>query len=300
MAVSIFLTGGSGFLGRRVLDRLKAQNVRVVCLVRKRPAIRSETIEFIPGELADRDSYSEALRKCDVILHLAAATGKNAPGEYFRVNRDGTAALLLEAKRAGISRFTYVSSIAAGFRDISKYPYAQSKRQAESLVSESGLHWTIIRPTMIFGPESPVLAGLRRLAALPVMPVFGNGRALVQPIFVDDLADVMTATLQDDPGERTFEIGGPEVLSIEELLCRIRGALGIRSRRIVHLPAEPLAAVLEWIEPALRSILPISAGQLASFTNDGVAMPDRAPGEWPAGLRGIDEMLQVLTTNGSA
>jgi NADH dehydrogenase len=156
----------------------------------------------------------------------------------------------------------------------------------------SGLRWTIVRPTMIFGPGSPVLEGLRRLAALPVMPVFGNGRAPVQPIFVDDLAGAVAALLEEPASEgRTIEIGGPEVLSMERLLLRIRRKLGIRNARLVHLPAGPTAAFLGLLEPVLRPLLPVTAGQLASLTSDGTAVPDSLVALWQSGWRKIDEML---------
>jgi NADH dehydrogenase len=220
----------------------------------------------------DGASYRKALEGCAAVIHLAAATGKTAPSEYFRINRDGTAALVAEAQRAGVRRFLFTSTIAAKFGNVSRYYYAQSKQQAEKIVAGSGLDWTTIRPTMIFGEGSPVLAGLRRLASLPVVPVFGNGRALVQPVFVDDLSAAIAAILDDRASYgRTIEIGGPEVLSIEELLLRVRKSAGIPDSRRIHLPANLMAACLGLAEPVLRPLLPVTAGQLASFTNDGTA-----------------------------
>jgi NADH dehydrogenase len=293
MGSSICVTGASGFLGARLLDHLKQSGRKVVCLGRRRPIALPENAEFIAGDLLDSSAAARAVKGCGAVLHLAAATGKHSPAEYFRVNRDGTRMLAEEAQRAGVERFLYVSTIAVKFQDISRYYYAQSKQQAEAIVAKSGLPFTIIRPTMIFGAGSPVLDGLRKLAAMPAIPIFGSGQARVQPVFVDDLAAIVAALMEDaDSLGRTVEVGGPEVCSIEQLLLRIRNAAGIPNGRVIHLPATPIAACLSWLEPIMRPLLPVTAGQLTSFTNDGTAAPDPCISRWKAGMRGIDEMLR--------
>jgi nucleoside-diphosphate-sugar epimerase len=293
MAGSVFLTGASGFLGRRLLERLAGSGHTVVCLGRRKPALESRNVGFIPGDLLDREACRRAIAGCQTVIHLAAATGKHRPADYFRVNRDGTAVVVEEAQRAGVERLLFASTVAVKFTDLRHYWYAQSKQQAEKIVAESGLCWTIVRPTMIFGRGSPVLDGLRRLAALPLVPVFGDGRASVQPVFVEDLACAIAALLEEPAAyRRIVEIGGPQVLSMEELLLRIRaGGTGRQNRATVHLPARPVAMVLGWLEPFLRPLLPVTAGQLASFTNDGTAEPGPWTGAWLAGMRNIDEML---------
>lgn len=293
MGDSIGVTGASGFLGSRLLDRLQQSGRKVACLGRRKPAATSGNVEFIEGDLLDSGAVRRAVEGCGTVVHLAAATGKHSPAEYFRVNRDGTEALVSEARRAGVERFLYISTIAVKFQDISRYCYAQSKRQAEAIVAGSGLPWTIIRPTMIFGPGSPVLAGFQRLASLPAIPVFGDGSARVQPVFVDDLAAIIAAMVEaPDFAGRTVEIGGPEILSIEQLLLRIRTSAGIPNGRVIHLPVKPIAACLSWLEPAMRQLLPVTAGQLTSFTNDGTAAPDPCVARWQAGMRGVEEMLR--------
>jgi NADH dehydrogenase len=292
MERSILLTGASGFLGSRLLGRVAARRARVVCLGRRRPAAGAANIEFVSGDLLHVESCRRALAGCDTVLHLAAATGKHPRAEYFRINRGGTEVLLRQAREAGVARFLYVSTIAAKFNDRAHYHYAESKEQAEELVRESGLNWTIIRPTMIFGPGSPVQGGLERIASFPVIPVFGNGRTPVQPIFVEDAADAIARVLDSSLFDRRIvEIGGPEVLGIEELLLRMRRVAGVGNRRAIHLPVGPLAACLAAIEPVLRPLLPITAGQLASFKNAGTAAHDCSVADWQSGMRRVDQML---------
>jgi nucleoside-diphosphate-sugar epimerase len=302
MTGAIFLTGTSGYLGSRLLPRLASDGARrIVCLSRRKPVDSvSGNVEFVRGDLLERESYAGAIAGCDSVVHLAAATGKHAPAEYMRVNRDGTEALAIEARRAGVQRFLHVSTIAVKFSDKSHYPYAQSKQQAEAIVAKTGLRWIVVRPTLILGKNAPGLIGLSRLAGLPIVPVFGDGRTLVQPVFVDDLAACLIAILKDDRFEgQTMEIGGPQVLSIEDLLLSIRRAQGGRGTTVLHLPARPIAACLGWMEPFLRALLPFTAGQLASFSNAGTIDPDPWVEQQQVKMKSVDEMLQSVANEQS-
>src|SRR5258706_2412884 len=286
----IFLTGATGFLGSRVLARLSRNRQRtIICLIRGTPPNgHPPNVRFVRGDLLDPAAYTQALAECHTVLHVAAATGKNVPAEYMLVNRDGTKALLDAAGWAGLKRFLFVSTIAVKFPDKSHYYYAQSKQLAEEAIRQSKLQWTIVRPTMIFGSDSPVLEGLGRLATLPFVPVFGDGRALVQPIFVDDLADCLTEMCDArDLDGQTIEIGGPEVLSIEDLLLRIRRG----KAAVLHLPARPISASLGFLESFLRPLLPITAGQLCTFPNDGAIETSHWVIGRQARMKGIEEML---------
>jgi len=293
MGRSILITGASGFLGRSLLKQVVRTASRVVCFGRTRPPAVDGGVEFIEGDLLQPENCRRALKGCSAVLHLAAVTGKQRPAEYFRVNTEGTGVLIEAAKEAGAESFLYVSSIAAKFQNRFPYPYAESKRKAEELVRAGGLPWTIVRPTMIFGPGSAVQQGLNGLALMPVIPLFGDGRVPVQPIFVDDAAGVIAGLLcSGEPGCRTLEVGGPDVLSIEELLLRMRHAAGVTNRRLMHLPLGPITACLAAVEPALRPLLPVTAGQLASFGNAGTAAPDPFVTSKHASMRGIDAMLR--------
>jgi NADH dehydrogenase len=289
MRDSLFVTGATGFVGHRLMQRLDPNRYRrILCLGRSRPGSLPEGAEFIQGDLNNTAAYAKALEGCDTVIHLAAATGKMRPETYFQVNLEGTRALVGESKRAGVKYLLYISTIAAKFTNQHRYYYAQSKRRAEEVVSRSGLEFTIVRPTIVLGKSSPVLAGLAKLAKMPVMPVFGNGRALVQPVAVDDLAGCLTRILED-PGfaGRTVEIGGPDILSIEELLGKIRGAKG----PVVHLPAGPISACVGILEKVLLPVLPFTAGQIASFVNDGTVEHDPQVARWQAGMQHLDQML---------
>ncbi len=293
---TLFITGATGFVGRHLLRRLAAQNYETIyCLIRTAAnlAVENPQVRTLKGSLADIDRYRPELTASDCVVHLAAATGKSVPQEFFRVNVEGTRALLEQAQRSGVRQFLFISSIAARYADNERYYYAQSKFQAEELVRSAGLAFTILRPTIVVGQGSAVLAGLERLAGLPVVPVFGNGRARVQPIAVEDVAEFILDIVRGGrfQGE-TLELGGPDILSMEELLRKITQLRFHREARVMHIPFGLVALPLALLEPCARGLLPVTAGQLSSFRSDGAITPNSLFEERRAKLMPVDEMLR--------
>jgi hypothetical protein len=136
---------------------------------------------------------------------------------------------------------------------------------------------------MIFGPHAPMLANLTRLALAPVVPVFGDGRAKVQPIYIDDLVKLILSIVDDDDSRGgIIEAGGPDALSIEDLLLRIRVSRGGKAGPVVHLPIRMIEPAVALAETVLRPIMPVTAGQLKALTSDGTA------GSPLPGMRSLD------------
>ncbi|HEY8120844.1 MAG TPA: NAD(P)H-binding protein [Myxococcota bacterium] len=286
---ALFVTGATGFVGRRVLACAAERFGRVIALARSEPADLPAGVELLHGDLlgpAPR-AWERALAGCDAVLHLAATTGKAAPAEYERGIVDATAALAAAAQRAGVRHFVYVSSIAVRFPDRAHYPYAHAKQRAEQRVRESGVRATIVRPTIVAGPGSPVMQGFATLALAPVTPVFGDGQRRVAPIHVDDLAALLVEIAAGEPSAEPIELGGPETFTLDALLSGLRVARGGGPPRLAHLPLAPIRALLAALEPALRPILPLTAGQLATFANDGVPVPSAFRAQRTAALRGV-------------
>lgn len=281
----VFLTGGTGFVGLRLRAGLQA--VGGACSL-------SELPRTAGADLLRPQSYERELAGADTVVHLAAATGQASAAEHFRVNVEGTRALLEASRRHGVRRFVFVSSIAATFPDVRRYPYARAKLEAETAVAASGLDYTIVRPTIVGGRGSAVLAGLGRLASLPVVPIFGTGRVRVQPIFVDDLAACLAAVARDGAASRqVIELGGPDVITIERLLGEIRRVRAGRPMRAVRLPLPPVLLVLGVLERALGHRLPVTVGQLATFRFDGVAAPNPVFDRHRARMTGVSRMIEL-------
>jgi uncharacterized protein YbjT (DUF2867 family) len=267
---SLFLTGAGGFVGRHLLPRLRQRGIEVTCLTRREPGPQAAEVRWVVGDLTRPGPWEDALAGADAVLHAAAATGAAPADVHARVNAQGTEALVRRAAAAGVGRFLFVSTIAVKFADKRRYPYAQAKERAEASVRGSEIPWVIVRPTMVFGSGAPVLEGLRRLAGLPVVPLFGGARARVQPVEVTDLAELLVAVVEDASlSGQVLEAGGPDVVSLADLLAVLRRLEG-KPPRTLHLPAAPVASLLWMLERAgLR--LPVSAGQIATFVEDGVA-----------------------------
>lgn len=287
----VFLTGATGLLGRSLLPRFLQAGHRVRALARTPGA--TPDAEWIVGDLRNPSGYAAHLIDTDILVHAAAVTGKATPALHDQVNREGTATLVEAATRAGVARIIFISSIAAGFRDIKRYPYALAKRAAEQCVRRSPISATILRPTIIIGPGAGVLEGLRRLAALPVIPVFGPGRVLVQPIGVDDTARYVThAVTAPDLDGLTCTIGGPDRVTLEDLLGRIHRRLRPSPPRFVHLPLGPILTALGTVERIAYRAVPLTVGQLATFRHDGIADPNPLQDALAGSLTSLDELLK--------
>ncbi len=295
---SILITGASGFAGRALLRRMgaAAATFTIYSLGRTRHGaggeLASANAQQVIGDLCEPASYEACLRHVDTVVHLAATTGKAEREEYFRVNAEGTRALVERCRAAGVQRFLHVSTIAVNFPDTRRYYYAQSKQQAEEAVRVSGLRWTIVRPTILAGRGSPVLAGMARLADLPAMPVFGDGRTPIQPVDVDDLAGFLAALIESDAFEgETIEFGGSDVISMEGFMRKLVRARHRREPRVMHVPLGLVIPVLSLLEPVLGTRLPVTVGQLSSFRFDGTAAAHpRAEQLWPR-RKSVDQML---------
>ena len=187
----------------------------------------------------------------------------------------------------------FISTIAVNFPDKKRYFYAQAKQAAEEAVRGSGLPFAIIRPTIIAAPGSPVLAGLERLACVPIMPVPGTGAAKVQPVWVDDLVDFIVDLMGEDWQGETFDFGGPSVSTIEELMREIRLIRKGGTGRAAHLPMRPLLLMLAAAEALRLNWLPVTAGQLSSFRFDGTADTWPPHVDRPEDMKDLREMLEL-------
>jgi NADH dehydrogenase len=303
-STTLFATGVSGFVGRALLARLAPRRVpdgkgerptRIVGLSRNVTAMSLPNVELVRGDLLRPEGWIRHLEGAGVVLHAAAATGKLRPEEYERVNVEGTRALIEACRRAGVRHLRYVSSIATTYPELERYPYGRSKRDAEELVRQSGLAWSILRPTIVLGRRSALWRSLRGLACLPLIPVFGAGTVRVQPIHVDDLCDVLADWIFDEAlAGGTFDAGGPDVLSMEDLLQRIRSAVKGGRGPVLHLPLGPLMGGLRALEGPLFALLPLTSGQLYAFAYDSTAAPNALLARHQGGMRGIDALLAEL------
>lgn len=276
----LLVTGGGGFVGSRFLAALAESTPtwQLRCLSRDADRMRDRLQpatahwECLTHDLARDPVPVEWLADIECVVHLAAATGRANHQTYDAVNRQGTARLALACKQAGVRRFVLVSSVAAGFGDTRYYPYAWSKRAAEEAVKETAIQAIVVRPTMIFGPGSAVAAGFRGLAGGPALLLPGRCTHAVQPVGVADVVRAIRQAIEPTTGPGLYGVGGPECLSMRELLERLRHALGKAPGPILPMPLGPLRSALGMMERLIGPRLPVTAGQLASFANPATVL----------------------------
>lgn len=274
----ILLTGAAGFVGSRLAERLGPTCRGLV----RRPPRSTPGWQPVVGDLLEPDAWEAALEGVSTVVHLAAVTGKAPAAEHRRVNTEGTARLVGACRRHAVERLVFVSTIAVKFGDLERYPYALAKRDAEEIVAGSGLRTTIVRPTMVLGAGSAILEALARLATLPLCLVFGGGKTPVQPVHVDDLVGMLVSVLADACLDgQVVEFGGPERLSIEQLLVAIRRARKGSTGPLLHLPLPLLLPLLTLGEKLAFRWMPFTVGQLATFRFDGTATAGRLSYEAP-------------------
>ncbi len=265
----LLLTGGTGLLGGGLLNLLLAEGHEVRCLVRERSLHASRLdelrVELVRGDVEDARALSRALSGMDALLHVAGI-------EY-------APQVVEAARRAEVSRLVVVGSTSVH----SAYKFRSGpKLRMEKVVRESGLGYTIVRPSMIYGSEldKNMHRLLRFLDRSPAFPVFGSGENLWQPVYYEDCArGVYEALVRSAAVGQSYDLPGAEPLTYMELVKTAAGALE-RKPRIVRLPLEPVRLSLTAAE-RLRLPLPIRSEQVLRLREDKAYSYDKA--EWELG-----------------
>src|SRR5580692_5983884 len=198
----LLLTGATGQVGSALLGRLLAEGMPVRCLVRdpRRLGARRVRVQIALGDLADPPSFRNAMRGVDTVVHLAASIRDQRSGSIEELNGIATWRMVQAAERAGVERFLFCSALGASTHH--RVRFFRAKALAEQAVLASRLRAVVLSPSIVYAPGDRWLTLLERLALLPVMPISGRGRALYEPIWVQDAADCVLGALRsltDDP-----------------------------------------------------------------------------------------------------
>lgn len=240
----ILVVGGTGFVGPKIVHALRAEDRPVRVLARrpeKQEQLRAWGCEVVGGDVTDPESLRRAVAGCEAAVHLVALPPFADPGATERVMTQGTRDLVAAAKEAKVGRFVLMSALGTSEETLDVAPYYRSKWEMEQEVKRSGLEHVIFRPSFVFGRDGGLLAQQIMLARWsPVTPVLSRHR--MQPIWVEDVAAFFAKALSTPAAtNRTFELGGPDVLTWSELHERIRRILGKRRLAFV-MPPELLKA----------------------------------------------------------
>ncbi len=291
----ILVTGGTGFIGRHLVARLAASGQQVRVAARgERKADLPQGVEQVRADVVSGEGLAQAMAGVEKVVNLVGVITEKGSQRFDAVIRGGTAGVVDEAERAGVRKLVYVSAIGAA--PDPKFPYWNAKWQAEQSVTASRLNYTILRPSLVFGPEDDFFNRLARLIRrVPVVPVAGDGKTRFQPIWVEDVVSCVVASLGEGAHDReTLEIGGPEYFSYDEIIDLIGETLGHRKRK-VHMPLwlmRPMARVMQSVLPSP----PVTTDQLAMLSKDNTTELDAVPkafGFQPRSLReGLAEQLR--------
>lgn len=256
--VTVF--GGSGFLGRHVVRALCRQGWRVRVATR-RPHLAGDVklagdvgqVQLVQANVRNRASIKRALENADAVVNLVGILAERGSQSFQGTQALGAANIAQLAAEAGISKFVHMSAIGAS--DKSRSRYAQTKAEAEASVREAIPTATILRPSILFGPEDGFFTRFAEMARLsPVLPLIGASTKF-QPIYVADVAQaVANALSRPDAAGKTFELGGPRIYTMKQLLQYITRTID-RPRMLLPLPI-PVAAPLGYVIGALSRLNP--------------------------------------------
>lgn len=239
----IVVAGGTGFIGRQVVDRLLEDGHDTVAVTTRDPDrhdLWDGRVSLVQAFAGDAVSLGKAFMHADVVVQ--AIQFPNHPVEdpakgrtYMEVDGHGTVVAARTAKKLGVRRFIYLSGAGAG--QGRTQPWFRAKDMAEAAIRETGMEHVILRPSWIYGPGDRSMNRFVWFCRhLPVVPVIGNGRTPVYPAYVKDVARcVAEAARREDGKDKVFELGGPERLTMDDVVRRIQAVLGKR-RPLLHHP----------------------------------------------------------------
>jgi len=221
----ICVFGGSGFVGRHMVKALARTGARIRVAVRRPneamfllPAGNVGQIQLFAANVRDDASVAEAVKGADVVINLVGLLHQSGRQKFGAVQAEGAGRIAKAAKAAGVKRFIQMSAIGADKN--ARSSYARSKAEGEAAVRDAFPDATIMRPSIIFGPEDNFFNRFAWMASLsPILPLIGGGKTKFQPAYVSDIAEAAVRIL-DNPhwAGKTFELGGPEVMSFKDLL----------------------------------------------------------------------------------
>lgn len=304
----VFVTGATGFVGRAVVRELIARGHTPICLVRDRDRFLQQAsslgvsgIEAVGGDLFDDAALAKAAQGAQAAIHIVGIINERrfAGQTFYRIHVEATRRVLEACKTSGIKRICHMSAL--GTRPNAASEYHRTKWFAEGYVKDSGLDWTIFRPSIIHGPDGEFMRMMKTFvtkatvpilgiipAPFPVIPYFGDGRHKLQPVSIKDVAYCFVAALsKPETIGKIYELGGPEAMSWKELyrVCQERIPGAKMWKPFVGQPvavAKLLAMTLMKL-PLLPRSLRFNVGQVRMSQEDSIC--DIAPVEKAFGIK---------------
>jgi NADH dehydrogenase len=282
----VVVFGGSGFIGKQVVRALAKAGWRIRVAMR-RPHLGHELrvsgdvgqVQLVQANVRFSESVDAALEGADAVVNLVAVLSEKGKQNFEALHVGAAATIAAAAARRGIARFAHISALGAAPKGAK---YARTKYRGERAILEAVPTATILRPSIVFGPEDSFFNRFASMATVsPFLPLIGGGKTRFQPIFVGDLADAVRATLErSDAQGRVYELGGPRSYSFKELLQFTLRQIQ-RRRGLAPLPfviAHPLGLVTDWAFKLTPLAPPLTGDQVTMLKRDNVVGDDASAG----------------------
>lgn len=241
----ILLTGASGFIGRNLNPALAAAGHEVIA------ASRSSGIDF--RQMLTADDWLPHLVGTDAVINSVGIIGECGSQRFDVLHTHAPAALFRACEHAGVHRVLQISALGAD--DTAFSPYHLSKKAADDCLRSLDLDWFVLRPSLIYGHGGKSAELFMRLAALPMIPVVGDGQQMLQPVHISDVVAVAMQALVVSETCKTLDIVGAETISFADWLQRMREVQGLRPTNILRVPfglAMACAHVGRYLNPILQ------------------------------------------------
>lgn len=281
--MKLLVTGATGFTGSRVVPLLLNSGYEVRCFVREtsdRSRLGKLPVEWVTGDLSDTEALTSALRGVDALVNIASLGFGHAES------------ILRSAKEAGVKRGIFISTTAI-FTQLNA-DSKSARLAAEEAIQVSGLDYTILRPTMIYGSsrDRNMWRLIRLLRFSPIIPIFGDGESLQQPIFVDDVAQAVLLALQNDITiGKSYNIAGKAPLTYNQVIDTVAFALGKRVWKL-YLPYMPIVRFLQFTG-RMRLRLPIKAEQVLRLNENKAFSYEEAQRDFCFSPRSFAEGIEL-------
>ena len=241
--MQVFVTGSTGFVGNHVLNELVEKGHQVRALVRpgsEHKLKRPDDVEIIPGTVEEVADLLQGMQGCDAAIHLVGII-RAFPSQditFERMHTEATANVIEAAKEAKVPQLLHMSAL--GAREDGPTPYLTTKFAAEELVRQSGVHYTIFRPSLIFGRGGDAITMFGDMVKKYVVPIIGDGQYRFQPVSVTTIAQGFEKALDPEIAkDQTLDVGGPDNVTFDEIMDTLAQVMG-KSIVKIHMPVLPL------------------------------------------------------------
>ncbi|WP_337868312.1 complex I NDUFA9 subunit family protein [Meiothermus sp.] len=293
--MKVLIVGGSGYVGSHMAQHLLAQGHQVT-IASRRGEGPLEGVRYVAADAAKDEGLREAALGHEALIYLVGIIRERGDQTFRQAHVEGVRHSLAAAKSAGIRRFVHMSALGVARGTGSRY--YETKAEGEELVQASGLDWTILRPSLIFGRGDEFFGGVLKglaTAPIPFIPLIGDGHFVFRPIWVGDVAAAFEQALnRPNTVQRSYNLVGPKEYTFRELLLMVRDTLGSR-KPLLSIPLALMDRVVPLISPLPFS--PITLDQYLQLKMGNTADPVHMRGAFSLLERSLEvELPGILTT----